>query len=212
MKTWSGLYRQALPRRKLPRRWLLSDARNDHALETVLDALAPGSGFVFRHYHLAPDERRARFRALARICRRRGHLLVLADSAQTALEWGADAIYRTPLALSPRRAGLLTIATAHDLREIGAANRMGADAVMLSPVFCTRSHPGARTLGPLRFRHLARRAAMPVIALGGMDNAHAARLAWPRWAAVDGLVRDHERAAWLTANRDRAMMRTKGER
>ena len=33
---------------------------------------------------------------------------------------------------------------------------MGADAVLLSPVFPTRSHPGAPVLGPVRFRLLAR--------------------------------------------------------
>ena len=85
---------------------------------------------------------------------------------------------------------MLRLATAHSLREIGDANRLGADAVLLSPVFPTRSHPGARTLGPLRFRLLAAHAAMPVIALGGMDQALAGRLDWRRWAAIDGLSLD----------------------
>jgi len=59
--------------------------------------------------------------------------------------------------------------------------------VLLSPVFPTRSHPGQPTLGPVRFRLLAARAGLPVIALGGMNRATARRLAWPRWAAIDGL-------------------------
>ncbi len=59
--------------------------------------------------------------------------------------------------------------------------------MLLSPVFPTRSHPDARTLGPTRFRLLARRANMPVIALGGMDQRGADRLGWDRWAAIDGL-------------------------
>jgi thiamine-phosphate pyrophosphorylase len=79
------------------------------------------------------------------------------------------------------------LATAHSLREIGLANRVRADAVLLSPVFPTRSHPGARTLGPSRFRLLAAWAAMPVIALGGLSARAARRLRWPRWAAIDGL-------------------------
>ena len=88
--------------------------------------------------------------------------------------------------LSPGRRETF-LATAHSLREIGLANRLRADAVLLSPVFPTRSHPDARTLGPLRFRLLAARARMPVIALGGMTASTARRLAWPRWAAIDGL-------------------------
>lgn len=170
----------------LPLLWLISDARNDDVLEKALASLPRGSGFVYRHYHLSPADRMARYIELEKSARRREHCVILADSAQTALEWGADGIYGAPRALYPRRR-LLCVATAHSLREIGDANRMGADAVMLSPVFPTRSHLGTRTLGTLRFRQLERWAAMPVVALGGMDRAHAERLGWSRWAAVDGL-------------------------
>jgi len=174
-------------RQTLPELWLISDERNDHALEAALEGMAAPMGFIYRHYHLAPQKRLERFLELKQIARRQGHLVILADSALTALEWGADGIYGAARALYPRRGGLLRLATAHSLREIGEANRIGADAVLLSPVFPTRSHPGSGTLGPLRFRLLATHSAAPVIALGGMDQARADRLAWPRWAAVDGL-------------------------
>jgi thiamine-phosphate pyrophosphorylase len=171
----------------LPDLWLLSDARNDAVLETVLRRLPRGSGFVYRHYHLAPQQRIARYRALARLCRARGHVVLLADSALTAQEWGADGIYGAPRALYPRRGGLLRIATAHGLRELAQAGTMRADGVMLSPVFPTNSHPGAATLGPVRWRLLAMRAGVPVIALGGMTPTAAHRLQCQRWAAIDGL-------------------------
>lgn len=174
-------------RQPLPQLWLLSDERNDAALESALYRLPHGSSFVYRHYHLSNPERRQRFRALQRLCRAQGHLVILADRALTATEWGADGIYGAARALYPTRNELLTIATAHDLREIGDANRLRADAIMLSPAFATRSHPGAVSLGPLRFRMLAAQAQMPVIALGGMDQRKADRLQWPRWAAIDGL-------------------------
>jgi len=171
----------------LPALWLLSDERNDARLEQALPRLPRGSGFIFRHYHLAPEERFARYRALRRIAKARGHVVILADSALTAREWRADGYYGAPRSLTPRRRGLLTVATVHDLREIALAHENGADAVLLSPVFPTRSHPGEAVLGPLRFRLLARRAALPVIALGGMDARAARRLGWRRWAAIDGL-------------------------
>jgi thiamine-phosphate pyrophosphorylase len=173
-------------RQTLPDLWLLSDARNDAALESALRRLPRGSGFIYRHYHLPPEERIARWRALLRIARARGHLAILADSTLTAREWGADGIYGAPRALYPTRR-LVTLATAHSLRELAEANRARADAVLLSPAFATRSHPGAKALGPLRFRLLARHAVMPVIALGGMTSSAARRLRWPRWAAIDGL-------------------------
>jgi thiamine-phosphate pyrophosphorylase len=174
-------------RQTCPELWLISDERNDAALDGALTRLPPGSGFIYRHYHLDPQDRVARFNALARIARRRGHLLILADSAQTATEWGAHGIYGAPRALDPRRAGLLRLAAAHSAREIAEANRAGADAVLLSAAFPTRTHPGAASLGPLRFRLLAALSRAPVIALGGMTQRGADRLQWPLWAAIDGL-------------------------
>lgn len=171
----------------LPTLWLISDARNDAQLERALKALPRGSGFIYRHYHLPDPARWARFRVLRRIAKAQGHRVILADSALTARAWGADGIYGAPRSLYPRRRGLLHLATAHGLREVGLAATLGADAVLLSPVFPTATHPGGDVLGPVRFRLLARQSPVPVIALGGMTAAHARVLDWARWAAIDGL-------------------------
>ncbi len=171
----------------LPRLWLLSDERNDDLLEARLAELPAPAGFVYRHYHLPPARRFARFQQLARMARRHGHLVILSDSTLTAREWGADGVYGAPLSIYPTRADMIVIAAAHDMREIAQANRLDADAVMLSPVFATRSHPGGAALGPSRFRALAAHARMPVIALGGMDAMLARKLGWRNWAAIDGL-------------------------
>lgn len=173
----------------LPSLWLISDARNDAGLERALARLPRGSGFIYRHYHLPDTDRFARFRALRRIARARGHKVILADSALAAREWGADGIYGSPRSLTPRRTGLIHLATAHGLAELGLAARLGADAALLSPVFPTRTHPGGAVLGPVRFRLLARHSRLPVIALGGMTAHRARALDWPRWAAIDGLSR-----------------------
>lgn len=172
----------------LPRLWLISDARNDAGLERALARLPRGSGFIYRHYHLPDPERFRRFRALRRIARAQDHVVILADSALTAREWGADGIYGAARSLVPRRAGLLHLATAHDMAELGLAARLGADGVLLSPVFPTRSHPGASVLGAARFGLLARQSRLPVIALGGMSAKRARALGWCRWAAIDAFV------------------------
>jgi thiamine-phosphate pyrophosphorylase len=188
----AALYSGRMQRKKpLPRLWLITDARNDAVLAAALAALPRGSGVIYRHYHLQDATRLARFRALRRIARARGHCMILADSALTAREWAADGIYGSARALTPRRGGLLRLATAHNAREIALANRAGTDAVLLSPVYATRSHPGGQTLGPVRFRLLAKRARMPVIALGGMTAPRARALGWQRWAAIDGLSQNN---------------------
>jgi thiamine-phosphate pyrophosphorylase len=169
----------------LPCLWLISDARNDAALPAALARLPRGSGFIYRHYHLGAEARRARFETLKRIVRRYGHVIVLAGSASLARRWGAHGAYGSPDVVASGPA-FLRLCTAHDMHEIGRARR--ANAILLSPVFATASHPGARTLGGERFRALAARAQVPVIALGGMTARRSRQLKCIRWAAIDGLV------------------------
>ena len=175
----------ALPA-QLPTLLLLSDARNDALLERAVARLPRGSGLVYRHYHLPQSKRRARYEILRRLCRRRGIAVIVAGSARG---WCADGEYGAPhmLKVGILRHQELRLATAHSLREIGAAVRARADAVLLSPVYPTRTHPGGKALGAVRFLCLARRSPLPVFALGGMTRARAARLPVHGWAAIDGL-------------------------
>jgi thiamine-phosphate pyrophosphorylase len=175
--------RQTNKRAPVPRLVLLGDSRNDAALERALARLPRGSALVFRHYHLPPSARRQRFGQLQRIARARGIRVI---GARVPRGWGTDGIYGTAREVAGFRG--LRLATAHSLAEIGAAARAGADAVLLSPVFPTRSHPGGAVLGPVRFMVLARQSPIPVIALGGMTRRRAASLPVHGWAAIDGLV------------------------
>ncbi len=50
------------------------------------------------------------------------------------------------------------------------------DAVFLSPVFPTRSHPGRAALGAVRANAMARACGLPVYALGGIEAQNAQRL------------------------------------
>ncbi|MBY6127598.1 thiamine phosphate synthase [Qipengyuania aquimaris] len=167
-------------RQTLPLLWLLSDERNDAQLEAALAGLPRGSGFVFRHYHLAPEERRARFDRLAAIARDHEHIVILSRASG----WGEDGTYGPPESFGEG----LRLATAHDGDEIRHAVEAGADGIFLSPVFPTASHPGGATLGAFGFNVLAQQSSVPVIALGGMDAQRAAELGWPRWGAIDGLA------------------------
>lgn len=154
----------------MPCLWLITDARTDAGLERAIARLPRGSGVIFRHYHLTQKERAMRLRQVRRLCRRFGHRLEIGGEG-----YGPPAPHRR-------------LATAHDLREIGRANRFGAQAVLISPVFPTRSHIGAPTLGRVRLLLLARRARMSAIALGGMTARRFRGLGIHGWAAIDGLA------------------------
>ncbi len=109
-------------------------------------------------------------------------MVILAGPPRLARLWGADGSYGPP-----RMAAGLHLASVHGVHEIGRANRLGVAAMLLSPVFPTRSHPGATVLGSVRFRLAAALAQARVIALGGMNAKRARALKWQSWAAIDGL-------------------------
>ncbi len=174
-------------RQPLPTTWLTTDERMGDALFGAIARLPDGSGIVLRHYSLPETERRALFDRVKATAQ--GHLLLLAGPAGQARAWGADGSHgRGP------GAGLRS-APVHDLDELRAAEREGADLLFLSPVFATRSHPDVRPLGLNGFADLVRQTRLPVIALGGMDAARARETAAAGaygWAGID---------AWLGGRR-----------
>ena len=169
----------------LPKIWLMTDARFGDDQLRAIQQLPARSGVVFRHYHLATQQRRALFAQVLRICRRRGHILLLAGDERTALRWHADGYHQR----SRGETKLLHSAPVHNVREIAEVKRRSPHLVFLSPLFDTNSHPGARPLGPLMFQRLAKLVGPTrVIALGGVTRQSAFMLG-PRmihgWAAID---------------------------
>ncbi|MDE1985489.1 MAG: thiamine phosphate synthase [Alphaproteobacteria bacterium] len=75
-----------------------------------------------------------------------------------------------------RHPSLLITASVHSFAALGKAMRFSLDAVFLSPVFPTASHPGRTALSPVRANLLARRTPLPIYALGGVEARNAALL------------------------------------
>ena len=137
--------------------------------------LPRGSTVIFRHYG-APD-RSVLAMKLAVICRVNRLTLLVAGDPALAIKARAglhlpDGLARapSPLIRGWKRRGAPLTAAAHDRAGVIRAARLGCDAVLLSPVFATLSHPGAKPLGLLAFRRLAHGAKLGVIALGGIDR------------------------------------------
>ena len=171
-----------LPRPTLPSLWLLGDPRRLPDPRTAAARLPAGAAVIARG--LAPDV----VAGLASVARRQQLRLLLAADGRAALRLGAGLHLPDrhgtpgllPFLLARRRRRLLLTVAAHGRAGLARARRLGADAVLLSPVFPTASHPGAPSLGPCRWAALARRAGRPALALGGIDGGNAGRL--PRWA------------------------------
>ena len=77
--------------------------------------------------------------------------------------------------MSFSKAGLVVgkrfIAACHDAVSLQHAHHIGCDAVLLSPVQVTATHPEAKALGWEGFEELARTSDIPVFALGGVAPA-----------------------------------------
>lgn len=158
----------------------MTDERMEDQLWPALERLPCGSGIVFRHYATPTAERRRLFARVAKIARQRR--LVLVRVGRQAMR-GEDGTHN-----QARRSRGLRTYSVHDLPEAIAARRAGADLVFVSPVFPTRSHPAARTLGVVRLGLLVRAISMPTVALGGMKARAFRRLRglglWG-WAGID---------------------------
>ena len=150
----------------------------------AISNLPPGSAVIYRHYGVVD---RAGFGlTVSKLTRDLGHLFLVAGDRQLAYELDADGTHM-PEALSFRledgepfrRAdgtkGFNTVA-AHSADALDRAANMGVDAALLSPIFATQSHPGKDTLGSARGNAMARQAALPVYALGGISEETAQSL------------------------------------
>lgn len=165
---------------RLPGIMLLTDAERLADPLPAAAALPPGGGVILRHYGVAGRE--ALGRELMTLCRRRGLTLLVAGDWRLALTLGAHGVHlpewQTTQPLSwPRKPGWLVTAAAHSAPALLRAARLGADAALLSPLFATASHPGARVLGVTRFSRLVHQAKLPVYGLGGITAANVSRLA-----------------------------------
>lgn len=139
--------------------------------------LPRGSAIVLRTFGAQGSAPLAR--ALRRAARERGLTLLIGQDARLAQAVGADGVHLPERlahrALPIRRARpdwVVTVA-AHSLR---ASRARGADAVVVSSVFPSRSPSAGRPLGPIRLAALARGTSQPVYALGGVNDASARRL------------------------------------
>ncbi|MBB6426245.1 thiamine phosphate synthase [Sphingopyxis sp. JAI128] len=177
-----------------PLQWLFSDERAKTGLLALAALLPPGSGIVLRHDRLARGARWRLLRRLMRTARARRLVVLLAGLPAEARRGGAHGVHlrhqHAARAKQARRLGLFVAMPVHSARETRRAHRAGADAVFVSPLHPTRSHPGAPVLGHAAWLRLARRWGTAAVALGGMTSKRARVLSHARgcrtgWAGID---------------------------
>jgi thiamine-phosphate pyrophosphorylase len=138
-------------------------------------ALPRGAMIVVRARDAA--RRIALARELMAIAKTRMLFVLIANDAKLAQQCGADGLHLSQAqahraahwrALRPR---WFMTAAAHDLRA--ACLCRSVDALLLSPIFATASHPKAIALTPVRANRMAQALRIPVYALGGVTSRNA---------------------------------------
>lgn len=171
----------AAPRTKaLPPLFFVTDPKRTPDPAAVARTLPRGCGVIYRSF--GDPAAVGVGRALAAIARARGLVLLVGADAGLAAAVGAHGVHLPERAvgqarrLRARRPGWIVTGSAHSARALAGAKRSGLDAVLLSPVFDSRSPSAGRPLGIVRFAALVRGAGLPVYALGGVDARTVMRL------------------------------------
>ena len=163
---------------------MLTDALRDIDPFQQLVQLKPTDALILRHYEWAARDRLTLASSLREECRIKRVRFIVAGDYRLACEVHADGLHlpswmvrRGDVWGRRRKPGWVITAAAHNETELTRALRVGADAALLSPVFATASHPGALSLGVIRFAQLAASTAIPVYGLGGITLSSRKRLA-----------------------------------
>lgn len=141
--------------------------------ERAVSKLPRGAAIVYRAFGAATALSVGQ--RLSVLSRRRGVLFFVGASPALAVALRADGLH-----LPERHSGragdirrlarrFIVTAAAHDFPSALRAQRSGAQAVVISPVFPSASPSAGAPLGPRRISRMARALDTPVIALGGVD-------------------------------------------
>ncbi|MBT3764464.1 MAG: thiamine phosphate synthase [Rhodospirillales bacterium] len=160
----------------------MTDAERTPDPVTAINRLPEGAGVIFRHYGV--PNRKEIARTLVPVCRHRRITLLIAEDWRLAAEINADGVHLPEHIVPTWRGGgnkigrnnFMVTAAAHSQRSLWNAARAGVDAVLVSPVFPTVSHPENRPLGITQFSNMCRISPVPVYALGGITQDKLTRL------------------------------------
>lgn len=167
--------------RALPGLLFFTDPTRVSNPEAVAERLPRGAGIVFRAF--GAEDAVDRGRRLRAVADARGLLLLAGAIAGLAEGIGADGLHMPQAGaadiprLRAEHGRWLITAAAHDAEAVRRAQRAGADAVVISPVFPSNSPSAGAPLGIEGLTTLVAATTLPVYALGGVRAHTVAALA-----------------------------------
>lgn len=182
-------------RTRLPPLLFLTDRKRVPDPERAILRLPKGSGVILRDYKAKKRAKMAR--RLAHLCRKRHLVFLVAGDPALARRVRADGIHlrerQMKRAMPRHNPRWLVTAAAHSPKAMRQAANRGVDAVLVSPVFATGSHPKKKPLGVRRLAQWTGLSPLPAYALGGIDVKKARALARANIAGVAAISAFAER-------------------
>lgn len=158
---------------KVPRFVLMTDDDRLPDPSMLIPLLPVRSAIVVRSK--SPKNRDALADRISKVCRRH-HIPMLISHKKPPQILVGDGLHIPEAARSNwsrrdfrRLQPSLITTSAHNLRAAQCAYAWGADAVFLSPIAPTQSHPNGKSLGFWRGASIQHQIDIPAIALGGID-------------------------------------------
>tara|TARA_Y100000590_G_scaffold408615_1_gene499866 strand:- start:8281 stop:8913 length:633 start_codon:yes stop_codon:yes gene_type:complete len=137
------------------------------------------SAFLFRSYKI--KERKKIAKQLLKFCKIRKLKLIIASDIKLAEEINADGVHFSEYMIKKKtinwkeiknlrlKKNWIITTSAHSKRILNKMKNYEIDAVLLSPIFSTKSHPNKKSLGLNKFLSMIKDFELPVYALGGIN-------------------------------------------
>lgn len=184
--------------RKIPALLLMTDAERLPDPSHLIPRLPARSAVIVRHF--SDKQKEEIILKIKSLCRKHKVKLLVSDSLRLAFKHRLDGVHFPEKSVRkiancgslkrwPKR--FFFTAACHSERALHAAQKAGCHAALLSPVFPTQSHPGAKSLGTYQLTSLSHRSHLKLFALGGITQKTAQRISicpLSGFAGVRGLI------------------------
>jgi len=169
-------------KKKIPKIILFTDDKNSINPITLAKYIPINWGLLIRNYKAI--NRNKIITEAANICKQRNIFFIIANDLNLAISVNASGIHLSETfikntCISPilyHTSKLILTTSIHNFYGLNLFTDFKPDAVFLSPLQRTPSHPNVKPLGLFRFLALAKKISIPTYALGGLDLKNYNRL------------------------------------
>lgn len=181
--------------RKIPAVILMTDAKRLPDPYTVIPELPRGSMVIIRAHSNKEKERL--ILKNKRLCNKYKVLLSVSDAPELAHKHRLDGLHipeqkrlTAPNLLHKRRFQITS--SCHSFKSLRQAEKLGIRTLLLSPLFPTQSHPGARVIGFVNAQRWIKGSHLSFYALGGISKRTVSRLKQSNFVGLAGIEFAHK--------------------